>query len=195
MKRIIIAIIITAVICISGTAIAVTQINASDIKYDDNNSVKDKIDDLYNVAATWKNLSTTTTATPSDLLSGKTAYNSDGELITGSLNTSMPSQFSFSIKHSTLSSYCGSDSVSSFDLPSSFAKFKITEVISAGSAKSCSIYAYSSDQQKWITLSVNAEYSVKSVNDGYKFTTISVGACSTSNNTYSRCNAKFVLYN
>ena len=87
MKKTILTVIITAVICISGTAFAVTQMNASEIEYDSTHSVKDKIDDLYTTATTFKNLTTTTTATSNDLLSGKTAYDNLGNLITGNIST------------------------------------------------------------------------------------------------------------
>ena len=76
-------------IIISGTTVfAVTQISASEIEYDNTHSVKDKIDDLYTTATTFKNLSQTTTATASDLLTGKTAYDNLGNLITGNISIS-----------------------------------------------------------------------------------------------------------
>ena len=71
-------------IIISGSVVfAATQISASEIEYDSTHSVKDKIDDLYTTATTFKNLTTATTAVASDILTGKTAYDNNGNLITG----------------------------------------------------------------------------------------------------------------
>ena len=86
MKKYIIGFILGIIIS-SGVVFAVTQINANDIRYDENNSVKDKIDDLYTKTTTWKNLTTATTVSQSNLLSGVTAYDNLGNLITGNIST------------------------------------------------------------------------------------------------------------
>lgn len=49
MKKNIILVLITAIICISGTVLA-TNISADQIQYDENTTVKDKLDDLYDKA-------------------------------------------------------------------------------------------------------------------------------------------------
>ena len=81
------------------TGVIAATVLASNITYDNTNSginannVQDAIDSLYTKAnnptipANYKELSTTTTATASDIISGKTAYNNLGELITGTSNS------------------------------------------------------------------------------------------------------------
>ena len=91
MKKVVLTVIITAVISISGTVLAVNTINASDVSYDSTHSVKDKIDDLYTASATLKNLTQTTTVASNNLVNGITAYDNNGNLITGNLNTNCES--------------------------------------------------------------------------------------------------------
>ena len=50
-------------------------------------NVEDAINDLYIRAKDYKKLDTTTTATSNNILKGFTAYDSDGNLITGNLST------------------------------------------------------------------------------------------------------------
>ena len=99
MKKNILLVLITAIICITGTVIASNYL-ASEIVYNDT-TVEGALDELYNIHETYKNLTTATDFTASDLVNGKKAYNSNGELITGT-NTkngvndsiSIPSNFS-----------------------------------------------------------------------------------------------------
>ena len=81
----------------SGVTYAATVL-ASNVTYDNANSginannVQDAIDSLYTKAnnptipANYKELSTVTTATSDKILSGYTAYNNNGELLTGTNN-------------------------------------------------------------------------------------------------------------
>ena len=86
---------IMGAIIFGTTGVIAATVLASNITYDNTNSginannVQDAIDSLYTKAnnptipANYKELSTVTTATESDILNGKTAYNNLGELITG----------------------------------------------------------------------------------------------------------------
>ena len=85
MKKYILTILITAIICITGTVIASNYL-ASEIVYNDT-TVENALNDLYTVHETYKNLTTETTADAGDILSGKTAYDNLGNLITGSIST------------------------------------------------------------------------------------------------------------
>ena len=60
---------------------------ATQVNYTRNNStttVSAALNDLYDKAVNYKKLDTVTTATAGDIVSGKTAYNSAGQLLTGS---------------------------------------------------------------------------------------------------------------
>ena len=87
MKKIVISIFLTAIIFTGIGVYAGTLIYADQVEYAPNVTVKDKIDDLYTIASTYKNLSVPTSIQSSDLLLNKKAYNSDGTLITGSIAT------------------------------------------------------------------------------------------------------------
>ena len=81
MKKYILTILITAIVCITGTVIASNYL-ASEVVYNDT-TVESALNELYTVHETYKNLTTETDFGASDLLNGKKAYNSNGELITG----------------------------------------------------------------------------------------------------------------
>ena len=74
---------------------------ASEVEYKNGQKVSEALDDLYNISSTYKNLNQTTTATANDILNGKTAYNSNGTLLTGTAvigngvikNYSIPSNY------------------------------------------------------------------------------------------------------
>ena len=68
---------------ISGIVYA---LNATSVDYKNNKNVSEAIDDLYNMASTYKNLSIPTTVSANNLLDGETAYDNLGNLITGSLS-------------------------------------------------------------------------------------------------------------
>ena len=76
---------ILGIVLTSGIAVCASEIFASSIKYKDTN-VESAIDELYTISSTYKNLSSNTTVDSSNLLSGVTAYNSNGQLITGNLS-------------------------------------------------------------------------------------------------------------
>lgn len=88
---------VLGIILSSGVIYAYT-ISANNVSYDNSssginsNNVQGAIDELYNKAnnttipANYKELSTVTTATIDDITIGKTAYNNNGELITGNSN-------------------------------------------------------------------------------------------------------------
>ena len=81
--------IIGVIIATAGiSAYATSQYLASQVDYNKNGQekVSDALDDLYTKLNTYKNLNQTTTATASDIISGKTAYSSSGTLITGEYN-------------------------------------------------------------------------------------------------------------
>ena len=78
--------IITAIICITGTAYAATQILAGDIKYK-NSTVESALDDLYTTASDYVKLDNETTVSTANLLNGITAYDNLGNLITGTVTT------------------------------------------------------------------------------------------------------------
>lgn len=84
MKKTILTILITAIVCITGTVIASNYL-ASEIVYNDT-TVDQALDELYSVHETYKNLTSDTTVTPDKLLEGITAYNKNGELVTGTYN-------------------------------------------------------------------------------------------------------------
>jgi hypothetical protein len=72
--KVMVAILITAIICISGTVYATIKIQASEVEYSEGISVKDKIDDLYTVQNTTianKDLEITNLTTQSTTLSGQ----------------------------------------------------------------------------------------------------------------------------
>ena len=83
-------------VIISGSSVYAATLLASNVSYDNTNSgisannVQGAIDVLYNKAnnptipSNYKDLSTVTTATSSDILLGKTAYNNLGEILIGS---------------------------------------------------------------------------------------------------------------
>lgn len=82
--------IIGVIIITTGISVYSTSLYlANQVEYNKNGQAKvsDALDDLYTRASTYKNLSATTNATADDILSGKTAYNSNGQLITGTLNS------------------------------------------------------------------------------------------------------------
>ena len=121
MKKTIFTILITAIVCITGTVIASNYL-ASEIVYKDT-TVENALNELYDISNasvytgetsitpteseqiinsngkrftsditvgaipnTYKNLTSSTTVEPIKLFSGVTAYNSNGELITGTTN-------------------------------------------------------------------------------------------------------------
>ena len=85
----VIMLIIVGIILVSSISVYATATylyNATDVGYN-NTSVSNALDDLYNISSKYKELTSTTSVTPNSLLSGYTAYNSDGTLITGGLST------------------------------------------------------------------------------------------------------------
>ena len=84
MKKTILTVLIGLIVGIAGTVIASNYL-ASEIVYNDT-TVEDALNELYTVHETYKNLTTDTTVASDKLLDGITAYNKNGELITGSLN-------------------------------------------------------------------------------------------------------------
>ena len=82
-------------IIVSGiTAYAVDQIASSNVTYtpSDNtwtniDSVDDALDSLYTVAKTYKKLDTNTNVEASKMLYNTTAYNKNGQLVTGNIPT------------------------------------------------------------------------------------------------------------
>lgn len=84
LKSRIFLVIITFLITLSCTVYATTRYLASEIEYKET-TVEGALNDLYTVHETYKNLNINTDFTANDLISGKTAYNSNGELVTGNL--------------------------------------------------------------------------------------------------------------
>ena len=82
---------VLGIILTSTIIVFADNILASSITYKENSTVEEAIDDLYTKATTYKNLSTTTNALSGDLLLNKTAYDNNGNLITGSISTFTPS--------------------------------------------------------------------------------------------------------
>ena len=85
MKKNILLVLITAIICITGTVIASNYL-ASEVVYN-NTTVDQALDELYNRTENYVELTSDTTVDPSTLLKGITAYNKNGELITGDVST------------------------------------------------------------------------------------------------------------
>ncbi len=80
--KLIIGIVIGAIL-ISGISVYATgQYLASQVTYN-NTNVASALDELYTKLSKYKNLNQTTTSTASDIVSGKTAYDNLGNLITG----------------------------------------------------------------------------------------------------------------
>ena len=73
---------IAGIILASGIAVY-ASVNANSIDYTNNKKVSDALNELYTTSSTYKKLDVGTTATADDILTGKTAYSSSGELITG----------------------------------------------------------------------------------------------------------------
>ena len=69
-------------VIISSGVVAATMINSSDVSYKDTN-VESALNGLYDKASNYKKLNTITTAVATDILTGKTAYDNNGNLITG----------------------------------------------------------------------------------------------------------------
>ena len=111
---------------------------------------------IHPIPSTYKRLDTTTTATSSDIVSGKTAYDNSGNLITGtSINT-------------TFTTYLIADNSSSgasaIQLKNSgFTKFKYTSYQNATSNTS-EVYAMDSSFSNKTVLNINTEYAI---NDTY----------------------------
>ena len=82
MKKTIFGIFIGIILTLGVVAIA-TNINASEVDYKNDKKVSDALDDLYQASNTCIRLTTATDFVAEDLLTGKKAYNSNGELITG----------------------------------------------------------------------------------------------------------------
>ena len=76
-----------------GISVFAAAINASNVDYtpsDDTwqtNNVESAINDLYKIAKSYRKLDTQTTANSNHILSNFTAYNNNGELVTGTLPT------------------------------------------------------------------------------------------------------------
>ena len=85
--KIILAFIIGVIV--SGASVYALTVASKDITYDNTNSgsdattVQEAVDELYTKVSSLKDLNIQTTATASDILSGKTAYDTEGNLITG----------------------------------------------------------------------------------------------------------------
>ena len=73
---------IAGIILASGIAVY-ASVNANSIDYTNNKKVSDALNELYTTSSTYKKLDVGTTATADDILTGKTAYSSSGQLITG----------------------------------------------------------------------------------------------------------------
>ena len=95
MKKTILTVLISLTVGITGTVIASNYL-ASEIVYNDT-TVENALNELYTVHETYKNLTTDTTVASDKLLDGITAYNKNGELITGSLNVNNGFKGSLSI--------------------------------------------------------------------------------------------------
>ena len=93
MKKGIIIGLIIGIAITSMVAVIASDLTAGSITYkpqDTNwnvNNVESALNELKTVASTYKKLDSTTTAKAVDILSGKTAYDNNGNLITGSLVT------------------------------------------------------------------------------------------------------------
>lgn len=89
MKKNILCFILGMIVAGGVAGVVAYSYNAKDVGYTPNDntwnvsSTKQALDDLYVKSKNVPNLSTQTTATAADILRGKTAYNSLGNLITG----------------------------------------------------------------------------------------------------------------
>lgn len=79
-------VIITAILCTGITVYATSTYQASQVEYKDGKKVDAALNELYTKATTYKNLSVSTTAKAEDIISGKTAYDNLGNLITGNIS-------------------------------------------------------------------------------------------------------------
>ena len=167
MKKYIMAVLITAVICISTTVLAVTIIDSKDVSYTDLNenetNVKDALDIIYS--------NINGSATAADILNGKTAY-AKGKFITGTYKTpainlsfQVGSHGSSEIQHQTRIN------MSSFS--SLYKYFKITTVNCDTNGLCSNIYFNSQCDQGSGNMSVNTQYETANYPG---FTVFSTGA-------------------
>ena len=91
MKKNIFLVLLGLIVGITGTVIASNYL-ASQIVYNDT-TVDQALNELYTVHETYKNLTTDTTVTPETLLNGITAYNKNGELVTGNSTNCISNTF------------------------------------------------------------------------------------------------------
>ena len=155
-----IILVITLIIITSGISVYATSTYlASQVDYKNGNSVADALDDLYNKTKSYKNLNIETTASESDILSGKTAYNSNGNLITGNLEN----RISLSLFNNT--------EIAQFELSASlvstYKKIKITSA-NIYSGNTCTYGICKVDGSNETAFTINQEYNIQSLyNSGY----------------------------
>ncbi|MBR1718240.1 MAG: hypothetical protein IJ715_03105 [Bacilli bacterium] len=147
-------IIVTACVCIAGTAYAAVSILASNITYK-NTTVDKALNDLYEIADEYVKLESKTTVLPSNLLSGITAYDGSGKLITGTLLTN---------QYSTYYLVDGANgSMSELNLQNNtYSKFKYSE-LSCSSGNTATVYAYDNTYSTKTVLNIDTWYDISNL--------------------------------
>ena len=152
MKKYILTALITAVICISTTVLAVTIIDSKDVSYTDlsenETNVKDALDILYS--------NINGTATAADILNGKTAY-AKGQFVTGTYKT--PNlNFSFQVGSHGSSELQHQTRINMGAFSGIYKYFKITTVNCETNGLCNDIYFNSQCDQSSGNIAVNTQY-------------------------------------
>ena len=167
---------------IASTTTYALAIASKDVSYDNTTSgaaktnVQEAIDELYVKFASFKKLNVQTTAGAGDILSGKTAYNTNGNLITGTYAIP-PMTAVFQIGSNNSGSTRQQTRINMRQYANIYKYFKITVANCATpTANNCStIYFNSVGDQTSGNMSLNVQYSTYNYPNFVVYTTGSTG--------------------
>ncbi len=146
------------------------------------------------IPSTYKNLSTASNFAAGDLASGKTAYDSDGNLVIGTNTlTGKLVRSLIGFNYTTTSRHGGGTNFSGPEL--NYKYFKVTSVTKGNNTSKCGLIGWSSIKQANVTLSTNTQYNVNDSTDGNQIVALFIDVTSSAENKQGRCDVTVEFYN